>query len=65
MRARQGELGYWRYTGGMVALLAGARTTERAFAQGRGPDPATLCLGACGGFAGGFADEGDDVNPVR
>ncbi len=50
---------------GMVALLAGARTTERAFAQGRGPDTATLCLGACGGFAGGFADEGDDVNPVR
>jgi hypothetical protein len=50
---------------GMVALLAGARAAERAFAEGRGPDPAKLCLGACGGFAGGFADEGDDANPVR
>ena len=50
---------------GMTALLAGARSTERAFAERRGPDPATLCLGACGGFAGGFADEGDDANPLR
>jgi hypothetical protein len=50
---------------GMVALLAGARTAERAFAERRGPDPATLCLGACGGFAGGFADEGADANPAR
>ena len=50
---------------GMVALLAGARTAERAFAEGRGPDPARVCLGGCGGFAGGFADEGDDANPLR
>ena len=50
---------------GMVALLAGARADERAFAQGKGPDPATKCLGACGGFAGGFADEGDEANPLR
>jgi len=50
---------------GMVAMLAGARADERAFAQGRGPDPATKCLGGCGGFAGGFAEEGDDANPVR
>ena len=28
-----------------------------AFAAGKGPDPATKCLGGCGGFAGGFADE--------
>lgn len=48
---------------GMTALLAGARAEERAFAQGRGPNPATLCTGACGGFAGGFADEGDESNP--
>ncbi|MGE3507499.1 MAG: hypothetical protein AB7N65_01275 [Vicinamibacterales bacterium] len=48
---------------GMTALLAGARAEERAFAQGKGPDPATLCTGACGGFAGGFADEGEDANP--
>jgi len=50
---------------GMTALLAGARAAERAFAQRRGPDPATQCLGGCGGFAGGFADEGEDANPVR
>lgn len=48
---------------GMPALLAGARAVERAHAQGKGPDPATQCTGACGGFAGGFADEGDDANP--
>jgi hypothetical protein len=50
---------------GMVTMLAGARAEERAFAQGRGPNPATICLGGCGGFAGGFAEEGEDVNPVR
>jgi hypothetical protein len=50
---------------GMVAMLAGARVVERAFAEGRGPDPATVCLGGCGGFAGGFAEEGEDVNPIR
>jgi hypothetical protein len=50
---------------GMPALLAGARAEERAYAQGKGPHPATKCLGACGGFAAGFADEGDDANPLR
>jgi hypothetical protein len=50
---------------GMVGLLVGARQTERDFAAHKGPDPATLCLGACGGFAGGFADEGGDANPLR
>lgn len=50
---------------GMVTMLAGARATERAFAAGRGPDPATRCLGGCGGFAGGYAEEGEDVNPIR
>lgn len=50
---------------GMVALLAGARAAERAYAEGRGPDPASQCLGGCGGFAGGFADEGADANPLR
>ena len=35
---------------GMPALLAGARAEERAFAEGRGPDPATLCSAGCGGF---------------
>jgi hypothetical protein len=52
---------------GMVALLAGARAAERAFAEGRGPDPATLCIViTCGGFAnGGFAEEGEDADPLR
>lgn len=49
---------------GMAALLVGARTAEKAFAEGRGPDPATMCTAACGGFAGGFADEGEDRNPL-
>ena len=35
---------------GMPALLAGARVEERAFAEGVGPDPATLCSAGCGGF---------------
>ena len=50
---------------GMAALLVGARADEAAFANGEGEDPALMCLGACGGFAGGFADEGDDANPLR
>jgi hypothetical protein len=29
---------------GMIAMLSGARATEVAFAQGRGPDPATINL---------------------
>lgn len=35
---------------GMPGLLAGARAEERAFAEGLGPDPATLCSAGCGGF---------------
>jgi hypothetical protein len=35
---------------GMVGLLAGARAEDKAFAQGRGPNPATLCTSGCGGF---------------
>ena len=49
---------------GMTALLAGARADERAFAQGRGPNPATMCTAGCGGFALGFADTGEDSNPL-
>jgi hypothetical protein len=51
---------------GLPALLAGARAAERAYAKGRGPDPATLCIviEGCGGFVrGGFADEGPDADP--
>jgi len=49
---------------GMVALLAGARDEERAFAEKRGPDPATECTAGCGGFAFGFSDTGEDANPL-
>jgi hypothetical protein len=35
----------------MMALLNGARAEERAFAERRGPDPATLCTAGCGGAA--------------
>ena len=53
---------------GLAALLSGARASERAFAEGRGPDPATLCIVivGCGGFVrGGFADDGPDADPFR
>jgi hypothetical protein len=53
---------------GLPALLLGARVAEQAFAEGRGPDPATLCtiIAGCGGFVrGGFADEGPDADPFR
>jgi hypothetical protein len=49
---------------GMTALLSGARAEERAFAAGRGPDPATRCTAGCGGFAAGFADTGEEANPL-
>jgi hypothetical protein len=42
---------------GMMALLSGARVQEKAFAQGRGPNPATLCTAGCGsGLDGENAD---------
>jgi hypothetical protein len=53
---------------GFAALLSGARAAERAYAEKRGPDPATLCIiiGGCGGFIrGGFADDGPDADPFK
>ena len=50
---------------GMPGLLAGARAEERDFAAGRGPDPATLCTAGCGGFAAGFADAGEESDPLQ
>lgn len=52
---------------GLIGLLRGARSDEAAFLAGRGPDPATRCTtdADCGGFAGGFADDGEDSNPFR
>ena len=38
---------------GMPAMRIGARAEEKAFAEGRGPDPATLCNSACGALGGG------------
>ena len=48
-------------------MRGGARYEDAEFKAGRGPDPATKCKvdQDCGGFAGGFADEGADVNPLR
>ena len=53
---------------GLVGLLRGARVAEQAFAEGRGPDPAAMCIiiNGCGGFVrGGFADEGPDADPFQ
>jgi hypothetical protein len=50
---------------GMMALLAGARADEKAFVERRGPNPATTCNAGCGGFNGGFADDGEDSNPLN
>jgi hypothetical protein len=33
---------------GLIGLLAGSRASEKAFAEGRGPDPATMCSAGCG-----------------
>ena len=37
---------------GLIGQLAGARQFEQAFAEGRGPDPATLCAAGCPGTGG-------------
>ena len=54
---------------GLPALLAGARAGERAFAAGEGPDPATLCIAggaaACGGFGAGYAESGEEADPLH
>ena len=54
---------------GLPGLLAGARAGELAFAEGRGPDPATQCIAGasaeCGGFGGGFAETGPEADPLR
>jgi hypothetical protein len=51
---------------GMPAMLSGARAAERAFAQRRGPDPATSCISGCGGFEVVGIDDVDlDEGPPR
>jgi hypothetical protein len=34
---------------GLPGILVGARAVEKAFKEGRGPDPAALCVGSCAG----------------
>ena len=46
---------------GLPGLLAGARAEEQAFAEGRGPDPATRCIAGCGGASA----EGRDPLALR
>ena len=54
--AKQGEKANRIYTEprchegneGLAGMLSGARAEERAFAQGRGPHPATRCTAGCG-----------------
>ena len=45
---------------GLPGLLVGGRVQERAFAEGRGPDPATTCTAGCGS---GF--DGENRDPLR
>ena len=48
---------------GLPGLLSGARNEDQAFAEGRGPDPATRCT-AIGGNCGGV-DEDENRDPLR
>jgi hypothetical protein len=45
---------------GLPGLLLGARTAEKAFAEGRGPDPATLCTAGCG-----FGPSEETADPLQ
>jgi hypothetical protein len=44
---------------GLVGLLAGGRAADTAYAEGRGPDPASLCTSGCGNF-----DEDSEPDPL-
>ena len=51
---------------GMPALLMGARAEEKAYAERRGPDPATICNTGCGGtenFQVGVDIQVEDLRP--
>jgi hypothetical protein len=45
---------------GLPGLLAGGRVVERAFREGRGPDPATLCTAGCT-----FGPSEETVDPLQ
>jgi hypothetical protein len=50
----------------MTALLQGARAEEKAYAQKRGPHPATICNTGCGGIENFQVGVGDvQVEEVR
>jgi hypothetical protein len=46
---------------GLPGLLRGARTEEKNFKEGKGPEPATICITACGEKLG--ADEDQTADP--
>lgn len=48
---------------GLPALLRGARMDEKAYADGKGPNPATICITACGEKLG--ADEDQTADPFE
>jgi hypothetical protein len=51
---------------GMMSMLAGARTAEKAFAEGRGPDPATQDTTRLGfGDVNDNLQTGQGLNPAR
>lgn len=46
---------------GLPGILMGARAQEKAFKEGRGPDPATLCVGSCTGTDEEMAEDRDPL----
>jgi hypothetical protein len=34
---------------GLIDIMSGARAVDKAFKEGKGPDPATICIAQCGG----------------
>ena len=46
---------------GMPALLRGARVEDKAFAEGRGPNPAEICTNGCSEKLGATEEETDEA----
>ena len=47
---------------GLAGILRGARTEDQAYAEGRGPHPATICTSGCSEKLG--APEFETSNPL-
>jgi hypothetical protein len=45
----------------LPGVLRGARTEDKAFAEGRGPNPAEICTSACGEKLGADEEETNDA----